>query len=79
VVAGVAADRWSRKRLMLAADSVRAFAVAGFAVGIVSGRVAWWQISLVAFIDGTGATFFAAAQPGALRAVVPAPQLPAAV
>ena len=79
VVAGVAADRWSRRRLMVSADSVRAVAVAGLAVAIVSGRVAWWQIPLVAFIDGSGATFFAAAQPGALRAVVPAPHLPAAV
>jgi MFS family permease len=38
VVAGVAADRWSRRRLMVSADSVRAVAVAGFAVAIVSGR-----------------------------------------
>jgi hypothetical protein len=36
-------------------------------------------IPLVAFVEGSGATLFAAAQPGALRAVVPARQLPAAM
>jgi MFS family permease len=79
LLAGVAADRWNRKWLMLAADSVRALAVGGLAVTILAGGVAWWQILLVAFVEGAGATFFSAAQAGALRAVVPARQLPAAV
>jgi hypothetical protein len=79
LLAGVAADRWNRKMLMLTADSVRALAIAGFSVTILAGQVAYWQIPLVAFIEGTGAAVFRAAQPGALRSVVPAAQLPAAV
>ena len=79
LLAGVAADRWNRRRLMLAADSVRALAIGAFGVAILAGRVAFWQIPIVGFIEGTGTTFFFAAQQGALRAVVPARQLPAAV
>ncbi|HYY79404.1 MAG TPA: MFS transporter [Actinomycetes bacterium] len=76
--AGVVADRWRRRRLMIAADGVRVLAVGGLAAAIALHRVAFWAIPLVAFVEGAGATLFSAAQAGALRAVVPARQLPAA-
>ena len=79
LLAGVAADRWNRKRLMIAADGVRALAIATLATLIVLDRVEFWQIAVVALVEGTGAVFFTAAHAGALRAIVPAPQLPAAV
>jgi hypothetical protein len=74
--AGVLADRWDRKRLMIAADCARAVALGALGVAIVAGRVALWQIVVVAFVEGAGSTVFAAAQAGALRAVVPPQQLP---
>jgi hypothetical protein len=37
------------------------------------------MISLAAFLEGTGASFFQAAESGAMRSVVPADQLPAAI
>ncbi len=37
------------------------------------------SIAFVAFVEGSGGAVFAAARAGAVRAVVPAPQLPAAV
>jgi Transmembrane secretion effector len=77
--AGVAADRWNRRRLMIAADGVRVLAVGGLAAAILLHRTAFWAIPLVAFVEGCGATVFTTAQYGALRAVVPAAQLPAAV
>ncbi|HEX6701325.1 MAG TPA: MFS transporter [Gaiellaceae bacterium] len=77
--AGDAADRWNRKRLMIAADGIRAAAVGGLAVVILLDRVVFWAIPLVAFVEGAGTALFSAAQPGALRAVVPVPQLPAAL
>jgi hypothetical protein len=77
--AGLAADRWSRRRLMIAADGVRVLALASLATTILLDRIAFWQIPLVAFVEGTGAAVFSAAQVGALRAVVPPRQLPAAV
>jgi MFS family permease len=76
--AGVAADRWNRKRLMIAADGVRVLAIGSLAATILLHRIAFWAIPLVAFVEGTGAALFSAAQAGALRAVVPARQLPAA-
>jgi hypothetical protein len=77
--AGLAADRWSRKRLMIVADGVRVLAIGSLAVAILLHRVAFWQVVLVAFVEGGGSALFVAAVPGALRAVVPARQLPAAV
>jgi MFS transporter len=78
LLAGVAADRWDRKRLMIAADAVRAVAVASLGAAILLDRAAFWQMVLVAFVEGAGATFFGPAQAGALRGVVPRRQLPAA-
>jgi hypothetical protein len=46
---------------------------------VLTVSVTWWVIPLVALVEGVGTTFFAAASVGALRGVVPAPQIPAAV
>src|SRR5256885_3662107 len=76
--AGLAADRWSRKRLMLAADGVRVLAIGSLAATILLDQIVFWAIPLVAFIEGSGAALFSAAQAGALRGVVLPRQLPAA-
>jgi Transmembrane secretion effector len=75
---GVAADRWNRRWLLVGADGVRVLAIGSLAVAILGGDVAFWAIVLVAFVEGVGAALFSSAQAGALRAVVPARQLPAA-
>jgi MFS family permease len=77
--AGVAADRVDRRRMMIAADAVRAVAIATLVAAIVAGHLTYWQIPVVAFIEGAGAAVFYAAAAGALRAVVATAQLPAAV
>jgi MFS family permease len=77
--AGVAADRWSRRRVMIGAHAVRAVAVGTLGVLVFLDEVTFWLIPLVAFVEGAGAAFFHAAQTGALRAVVPRRQLPAAI
>jgi transmembrane secretion effector len=46
---------------------------------VLLGDAELWTILVVGFVEGSGATVFIAAEPGALRAVVPAPQLPDAV
>jgi MFS family permease len=79
VLAGVAADRWNRKALMITADAVRALAMALLGAALLVDRAAFWQVVVVAFVEGAGSSVFGAAQVGALRAVVPARQLPAAV
>jgi len=78
LLAGVAADRWNRKRLMIGADAVRAAAVACLGIAIVADALSFWLIPVVAFVEGCGSLVFRAAQAGAVRAVVPARQLPAA-
>ena len=77
--AGLAADHWSRRRLMIAAHGVRAVAIGALAVLVASDEVVYWAIPVVAFVEGAGAAIFSAAQSGAFRAVVPTPQLPTAV
>ena len=77
--AGLAADRWSRRRLMIAAHAVRALAIGSLAALILLDEIVFWVIPLVAFVQGGGGAVFAAAHAGALRAVVPKRQLPSAV
>src|SRR5919109_1086834 len=76
--AGAAADRWNRKGLMIGADGLGLLAAGSLAVAIVLDGVAFWMIPLVAFVHGTAGALFWAAHPGAIRALVPARQLPAA-
>src|SRR5207237_8819004 len=76
---GLATDRWNRKRLMIAADAVRAAAVGALAATILLGRAEFWQIPVVAFVEGTGATFLWSSYAGVLRAIVAARELPVAV
>jgi len=78
LAAGIAADRWSRKGLMIAADVVRVVAIGTLAGLVLTDDVGFWAILSVAFVEGVGATFFVGAEPGTLRAVVPRTQLPAA-
>ena len=77
--AGLAADHWQRKRLMIGAHAMRALAIGALGVLIVLGEVVYWVIPVVALVEGAGAALFGAAQHGAFRAVVPTQQLPAAV
>ena len=78
LLAGVAADRWNRKNLMIAADGVRAAAIAALAAAVLAGHASVWAVLVVAFVEGCGSAVFSAAQAGALRAVVPPAQLAAA-
>jgi predicted MFS family arabinose efflux permease len=77
--AGALVDRWSRKRIMLAADAGRAVAMASVAVAVVLGRITIGHLAVVAFVEGTLFVFFLLAETAALPHVVPKPQLPAAI
>jgi MFS family permease len=76
--AGVLADRLDRRRIMLSSDAVRAVAMAALAI-VVWRTNAFWPIPLLAFVEGSGDTFFYASLGGVLRSVVPAAELPTAV
>jgi MFS family permease len=73
--AGVAVDRFNRKWLMIWADVIRVIALGSLGITIATGRVTFAQILVVAFIEGTSFVIFNIAEIGAVRSVVPAPQL----
>jgi predicted MFS family arabinose efflux permease len=75
LLAGVAADRFDRKRIMVAADAVRGVTIGALAVSLAVGRPPFAAIVAAALVEGTGDTFFRPAAIGATRSVVPARQL----
>jgi MFS family permease len=76
--AGMLADRWDRRRLMLGCDLVRFGTLAGIVIGIATGTLGYPVIVLAALIEGSATVLFSPAEVGALRHVVPAVQLRAA-
>jgi MFS family permease len=76
--AGLIADRWDRKRVMIVSDVVRALALGGLVAALAADEASFALIFAVAFVDGTMFAFFNIAEVGALRAVVPKDQLPRA-
>ncbi len=77
--AGIAVDRFDRKRLMIGSDAIRALLLASIPVTLWLGRPPFVQIAAVAFLDGCLFTVRYVAERGALPHVVPAQQLPDAV
>jgi MFS family permease len=73
--AGVAVDRFNRRSLMIWADIVRVLALGSLGVTILTGHVTLGQIVAVAFVEGTMFVIFNIAEIGAVRSVVPKPQL----
>ena len=73
--AGVASDRLNRKWLMIWADIVRVLALGSLGVSVATGHVTFFQILIVAFVEGTMFVIFNIAEIGAVRSVVPALQL----
>ena len=76
--AGVAADRWDRKRTMLVADAIQFFAIATLASLVALDTIPFAVIAVIAFVEGGASVFFSTASIGALGSVVSKPQLPAA-
>src|SRR5581483_8609257 len=75
---GLAADRLNRKWLMIICDAVGALAMAGLGLAIAFGRASFWQVAVVAFVEGASSATFWGASMGATRSVVPPSQLPMA-
>jgi MFS family permease len=73
--AGIAADRFDRKRLMIAADVAGATALGVLAFAVLTGNAHFWLILVVAFVDMSAAVVFRAGSSGAIKAVVPQAQL----
>jgi MFS family permease len=76
LLAGVAADRWNRKHVMILMDAVRALGAASIVVALALDGLTFAHVCVVAFLEGSAFVFFNIAEVGALRSVVPAQQLP---
>ena len=73
--AGVAADRFDRRRLMIAADLAGALSVGVLAALAITQHVTLGVLLAVTFVDATSSVVFRAGNSGAFRAVVPPAQL----
>jgi Transmembrane secretion effector len=72
---GVAADRFDRRRLMIASDVIGASALALLAAAVLTGNARFWLIVVIAFVDTTASVIYRSGSNGAMKAVVPQPQL----
>jgi transmembrane secretion effector len=75
---GVVSDRLSRRAIMLAADAVRAAAIAVLAVLSLTGRIQVWEIAALAMVYGAGTAFFTPAFEALVPDILPESDLPAA-
>ncbi|MEO8273512.1 MAG: MFS transporter [Chloroflexota bacterium] len=78
LVGGVFADRYDRRRLMVAADLVRAAALGGIALLSATGVIEIWHIAALVIFVGAGDAFFNPASTAFLPDLVPDEELPAA-
>jgi len=75
---GVVTDRLDRRRVMLAADAVRAAAVAGLAALALGGALRFWELVALVAVYGVGTAFFTPAFDAVVPDLLPAGDLPAA-
>jgi MFS family permease len=78
LVGGVLSDRHDRRRLMLAADAVRAVAVACLAVLVFAGALQLWELVVLVALYGAGTAFFTPACEAIVPELLPTQDLPAA-
>lgn len=78
LVGGVFADRYDRRKLMVAADLIRAAALGGMALLSGAGVIEVWHIAALVVFVGAGDAFFNPASTALLPDVVPDDELPAA-
>ena len=67
---GLAADRWSRKRLMVSADLVRAVVLIPIAVAGITGSLPLWGLVVASFLLEASTSYFAPAYGATLPSLV---------
>lgn len=77
--AGVLADRWDRKKLLLLSQGLRALAVGSLVVAVAMDAYSFPHLLVVAAVEGIAASVFDPAEHAALPQVVPASQLSTAI
>ena len=72
--AGIAGDRWSRRRIMIGADCFRAVAQAVLATSLIYGHAPLALMIAISVLIGVGNAFFQPASGGFLTEIVPREQ-----
>jgi len=75
LVGGVVSDRFDRRRVMIAADAVRALSVAVLGMLSIGGVLEIWHIMIVAAAFGAGTAFFGPAFDAIVPQLVPGADL----
>ena len=75
LVGGVVSDRFDRRRVMIAADALRAVSVATLGVLSITGNLELWHILIVAASFGAGTAFFGPAFDAIVPQLVPSSDL----
>jgi MFS family permease len=71
LLGGVVTDRVERRRVMIAADLVRALAVAVIGILSLTGAIELWHLIVMAAVFGTGDAFFGPAFTSIVPQIVP--------
>jgi MFS family permease len=71
LIGGVISDRFDRRRIMIAADIVRAIAVGTIGALVLTGAVELWHLIALAAVFGTGEAFFGPAFMSIVPEIVP--------
>lgn len=77
--AGVLVDRYDRRRVMIVCDLVGCAAMASLVVSLLAGHLWLWHLMAVAFVEGSAAIVYRLAERAAVRNVVHARHLSAAL
>jgi MFS family permease len=75
LVGGVVSDRFARRKVMMAADVVRASALVVLGVLSLSGQLQLWNVWVIAACYGAGTAFFGPAFDAIVPSLVPEAQL----
>jgi MFS family permease len=75
LVGGVVSDRFDRRRVMIAADALRAVSVAILGILSITGSLELWHVLIVAAAFGAGTAFFGPAFDAIVPQLVPSTDL----
>jgi MFS family permease len=70
LLGGALADRLPRQRVMVGANLLNASSQAAFAILVIAGSPALWQMAVLAAVGGTGQAFFSPASEGMVLSTV---------
>lgn len=75
VPAGLMADRFSRRMLMVSAETLRTIALLAILLLLVAGQLSWPALAVLGFVAACGTVVFSVAAPSIVPALVPASDL----